>query len=184
MIKSSKKLVNKMTVALRAVNGEKGINSCWAQEGLKISEACIGELYELFNTEGFEDDAAEIEFFKDLSPKFLGKYIYFFALRKIAVDYAKAAGSRYDYLKEQDNYYSLFIEERKERYDALLSEELDELHFLRRKGEIEGLHEYSPVMDHRLCTPGSLLLSEIRAYSELRNDIRKEIQWLLNGRNK
>lgn len=179
MIKSSRALETKMDKSLKAAGKKtKGINSVWAKQGLEIVKAYIDELYELFSRKGFENDAAEIEFFKDIFPRFLGRYIYFFRLVKIAAYYEKLTASKHLYLKEQDDQYSIFMEERTELHDSLLSGDpvLERAHFLRKNGKMTPIHEYELVMDPNKCTSGSLLLSEMRGYGELQVDLRREMQ--------
>lgn len=152
----------------------------YAELGIKSSIKAIEKLKTFFNSYTFENNAAEIEFFKTIKPQFASKLIYYNEIYNIEI--SKPSCSEKIVRKHYKTQKSKLLEFQKEnsefyKYYRSKNTSLDKKYFLRRR------HDYRLTLDssyfqsdYNFSTSHDYKIAKIRANEKLHEFLNKKVQ--------
>lgn len=151
----------------------------YAELGIKSSIKAIEKLKTFFNTYTFENNAAEIEFFKTIKPQFASKLIYYNEIYNIEI--SKPSCSEKIVRKHYKTQKSKLLEFQKEnaefyKYYRSKNTSLDKKYFLRRR------HDYRLTLDssyfqsdYNFSTSHDYKIAKIHANEKLHEFLNKKV---------
>ncbi len=166
------------------IDHEKHENQIYAPKAIKVIEKTIDQIKEYIKINDFKNSQDEINFFKNLKPRFCSLLIYYKKIHQIELE--KPIGS----MEEKKNHLLFYLNSLTRYFKQNISfyqyiksgkTHLDELYFIRENAKKNILFEtFSNDIDYRFCTGFDFRLSVLSAYEKLENYLNKELDILLN----
>lgn len=172
-------LYDKLDVQLREINAEEHDSLHKVSKCIHVCKKALKELHEYFKLNNFKSESEEIEFFKELKPRFYSRFIYY--VRIFNVETNRPVGSdkmQRKYLRKQLHRIQLFFENNLDFYQYYRTgaTHFDESYFLRGRHDSHLLpDELALSIDPEFCTAQSYKVSKMLAYDLLRGYLNSSI---------
>jgi hypothetical protein len=180
-----KKIFKKLDVELTKLNSQNSSPIIQAETAAGICQLALDELRKLVIKNGFESEQEEIQFFKHIKPKVLGKYIYYLQLFEIE-SHRNNASTRFQikYLNQISKDLHKYLNENIQfcQYYWGNKTSLDKFYFLRENSNYRiSVNNICVLMDYKYSTARDAMAAAVIAYEQLIKYIDKEIDILRFG---
>ena len=156
------------------------------EQGINYTRQVLDELRDLVIKENFDNTENEIQFFKEIKPKILSKFIYY--LKLFSTENKRPLSSIKAQIKflntEIDKLQIYFLENREfYNYYRRADTRLDEHYFIRNHAQSMQIHidTFHFFIDKRFSTSHDAMVATIIAYELLIEYLKKEVNKLKNN---
>ena len=183
--KTLNQIIQKVDEELTFLNSKRESSLIYAETAVGLCQVAIDELRKLVIKNGFETEDEEIQFFKHVKPKVMGKYIYYVQLFEIESHRHNASP------KHQIKYLNQISKELHKQMDDNIQfcqyywgnkTNLDRFYFLRKNSNYRiSVNNICVLMDYKYSTAKDSMAATITAYEQLIKFIDSEIDILSFG---
>ena len=186
--KTLNQIIQKMDEELLQLKSQPKSLLIEAETAAGVCQLALDEIRKLVIKNGFESEAGEIHFFKNVKPKILSRYIYYVQLFEIESHrYNASTKFQIKYLNQTLKQLHQYLDENIQfcQYYWGNKTNLDKFYFLRENSNYRlNINNICVIMDYKYSTARDAMAAAIIAYEQLIKHIDKEIDVLRVGSSK
>ena len=186
--KTLNKIIHELDENLAKLEAEPQNLLVYYESAAGLCWLALNEMRKLVIKNGFQNQQAEIQFFKHIKPKVFSKYIYYYKLFEIE-SYRHNASKKFQikYLNQVLKNMHRYLEENMQfcQYHWGNKKYMDHLYFVRDKSNYRiHFNNLCNLLDYKFSTAHDTTVSTITAYEKLIEYIDNEMDILIHGTQK